>query len=387
LNALLPYMKIAADWLLDPTPTAETNNVSRSNFLLSNDTINPNRILQQGLVFYGFGKYFNDPEMVKRGEYIIQYGLKYHIRNYRDAVRPITGIVTKAGYTDRERMAFSRTLEYLEAQPLGWDWFCETGGSDSSYHATNMLQLLRLFAIIPTTDTEFRRQVWSAIEGGYRWMMRLLQADGDVSLQDNTRVYNGGETYQGKPKRADYLEWLFVLSFYGGIVNRSSVIADSVTMLLNFTKKTLTLNAPMSLYTAGRNLMLAGGVDYESDLLRVALVQIAGTRNAPYTVDLGSHQFLSSIPALAFADTSDILINTTFNGGVLTAEPVVCDRVQSMPDLVQVGAIVVWKDTGDRNTSPLLAYSSNVTGLPYGPLGNDILVDFYGVNNHVFTVQ
>ena len=375
LAILLPYIKISVDWLADPTIIS--GGLTRWQTLLQNDSVAPNRICQQGVAYYGMGAYFNSTYLLNLGRSLIQYALKYQMKSYADASRSAAGIITKPGGT-YPYMAWARTDTYNRAAPLGWGFFSEQGGSDSSYNGTNVMFLLRLYPVILGTDVAFKKQVWSAIVQAFRWQIRMLQSTGEFSQQDNTRVYNGGENYNGKPKVNDYLECLFGFEFYATITNDQSVRDACELMLRFYSVKTFTTTGNMSLYTFGQSEILNGNILLNTDDLYLAIVQTAGTRNAPYHVNLTTDQYLSSIPSAAFADAPTPLSNAVYDpvGGNLTTPTAFFDLVQAMPFLVQIGGIVLYKYTGDSTTSTLIAYSSNLTGLPYGPQGVDINIAF-----------
>lgn len=392
LAALLPYIKVAIDWLANPTVIVATGK-ERWRTLAYNDSINPNRLIQQGLAHYGLGVYFGDSYLIGLGKKIVQMGLLFQCNSYADAIRPPAGIIFRTGSTGVANVAYARTLAYLQSAPLGWGWFSESGGSDSSYNDTNLMFLLQLYPVIQAGDVEFRKQVWLAIERGMRWQLRMLASTGLYSMQDNTRVFNGGENFNGKPKQVDYLEGLFVLEFYAAIARDAAVLAAANTMFTQYTTRVFTPNVPMTLYTLGRSAMLAGTIDLTNpdNEYRVALVQIAGTHNAPYTVNLATDQYLSVIPNAvglsAFADVGEIISGVTFDPGTgnLVGSRTTFYAIQSMPSLVQIGAVVVYLNTGDATTSPLLAYCANVANLPYGPTGSNLAVD-WGSTEIIFTL-
>lgn len=119
------------------------------------------------------------------------------------------------------------------------------------------------------------------------------------------------------------------------------------------------------LYDKGREGFLDGSIDWDTDAIKVVLVDTAA-----YTVNLATHQFLSDIPVGARIATSGNLANKTVTAGVADADDVEFSAVTG----ATIEAIVIYKDTGNAATSRLIAYLDTVTsGLPITPNGGNIL--------------
>lgn len=109
-----------------------------------------------------------------------------------------------------------------------------------------------------------------------------------------------------------------------------------------------------ALYSKGKEHILRDGLS--GDTLKVVLVD-AGQ----YAPNLTTHQYLSDIPAGARVATTAALTGVTYTGGVLDA---------SNPALPDVGGgatgelLVLFADTGDPATSPLLMLIDTAAGLP-----------------------
>lgn len=103
--------------------------------------------------------------------------------------------------------------------------------------------------------------------------------------------------------------------------------------------------------------------DLDGQTVKVALV------TAGYTYS-GSDQYYSSVSASAVG-TPQTLGNKTFTNGIFDADDVTFTAVTGS----QVVALVVYIDTGNAATSPLVAYiDTNVTNLPVLPNGGDISI-------------
>ncbi|ART69128.1 hypothetical protein BTO20_11530 [Mycobacterium dioxanotrophicus] len=83
-----------------------------------------------------------------------------------------------------------------------------------------------------------------------------------------------------------------------------------------------------------------------------------------------AHEFLADVPSLARVCTSPALTGKSYTAGVLDADDALFTAVTG----AQVIAAVVYKDTGNAATSPLLFYIDSMTGLPFTPSGADELI-------------
>lgn len=82
-----------------------------------------------------------------------------------------------------------------------------------------------------------------------------------------------------------------------------------------------------------------------------------------------NHAFLSDIPAGARVATSVPLTGVTVTNRVMDSD----DMTPLFPGLTgeQFEALVLYEDTGNAATSPLLAFYDTLTGLPFTPSGAD----------------
>jgi hypothetical protein len=128
-----------------------------------------------------------------------------------------------------------------------------------------------------------------------------------------------------------------------------------------------------ALYDLGREAFLAGSISWSGDTIKVALVD-TGT----YTVNLATHQFLSSLTGVV--GTAQTLASKTVTAGVADAADVTYTAVTG----ATVEAIVVYKDTGVAGTSPLIAYIDTAANLPVTPNGGDIGITWDNGANKIF---
>jgi hypothetical protein len=131
-----------------------------------------------------------------------------------------------------------------------------------------------------------------------------------------------------------------------------------------------------SLYDKGRESFLNGEIDWTDHDIKAVLVQTSGG----YTVDLANHQYLSSISAGYRVATSANLASKTTTAGVADAADVTFSAVTG----ATVGAAVIYRDTGDADTSPLIAYIDTATGLPVTPNGGNLTITWDSGANKIF---
>jgi len=130
-----------------------------------------------------------------------------------------------------------------------------------------------------------------------------------------------------------------------------------------------------ALYDKGREGFLDGSIDWDTDDIRVILID-----TADYTVDLATHDNLDDIPGAARVAVSGSLTGKTVADGVADAADVVLSAVTGD----QSEALVIYKHTGVESTSRLIAYIDTATGLPVTPNGGDITIAWDNGANKIF---
>jgi hypothetical protein len=128
-----------------------------------------------------------------------------------------------------------------------------------------------------------------------------------------------------------------------------------------------------ALYDKGREKFLTGVIAYGTDAIKAVLVNIAGGH---YTNNMATDEFLASIVAGDRVATSANFTTKTTAAGVAGADGVTFSLVTG----AACGAIVLYKDTTDPATSPLIAYIDTATGLPVTPGGGNISITWDAVN-------
>lgn len=129
-----------------------------------------------------------------------------------------------------------------------------------------------------------------------------------------------------------------------------------------------------NLYNKGAERFAQGLINWNTADVKAVLVD-AGA----YTVNL-THEFLSSIPAGARIATSPSLASKSSVDGACDANDITFTAVSG----VSCEAIVLYVDSGDPATSPLIAYIDTAPGLPITPNGGDIIVTWDNGTNKIF---
>lgn len=131
------------------------------------------------------------------------------------------------------------------------------------------------------------------------------------------------------------------------------------------------------LYAKGRQGFLDGSIDWDTDNIKVVLIDVAD-----YTVNDATHDNLDDIPAAARVATSGNLASKTVTDGVADAADVTLTAVTGDPS----EALGIYKDTGVESTSRLIAYIDTVASgaLSVTPNGGNIDIAWDNGANKIF---
>lgn len=117
-------------------------------------------------------------------------------------------------------------------------------------------------------------------------------------------------------------------------------------------------------YAKGKEKILSGDIDFLTDTIKVMLVTDA------YTCALTTDEFVGTVDDYRVSGTTDqTLTNKTITNGVFDAYDVTFEAVAAGNT---AAALVIYKDTGDAATSPLLTFLNTATGFPFTTNGGDI---------------
>jgi hypothetical protein len=131
-----------------------------------------------------------------------------------------------------------------------------------------------------------------------------------------------------------------------------------------------------ALYAKGKQRTLGALVNWETSTIRAVLV-----RN-DYAQNLATDEFYSTISAHVVG-TPQTLTNKTITNGVFDADDVLFPAVASGSTCE---GVVLYVDTGNPATSPLLAYIDTITGFPLATSGGDVLIQWDNGAFKIFTL-
>jgi hypothetical protein len=132
------------------------------------------------------------------------------------------------------------------------------------------------------------------------------------------------------------------------------------------------------LYDKGRERFLgpaSGQINWINDTIKAVLV------SSSYAPNLTTHEFASSIQTHTGSVTPQTLATKTATNGVADADDVTFTTLAV--DFV-VDYVVLFKDSGAINTSPLICAISGAIGIPLTGSGGDITVQWNNGSNKIF---
>lgn len=120
-----------------------------------------------------------------------------------------------------------------------------------------------------------------------------------------------------------------------------------------------------ALYDKGREGFLDGSIDWDTNNIKVVLVD-----EADDTINLATDDNLDDRAGASRVATSGNLAGKTVTDGVADADDVTLSAVSGD----QFESIDIYKDSGVESTSRLIANIDTATGLPATPSGGDITI-------------
>jgi hypothetical protein len=130
-----------------------------------------------------------------------------------------------------------------------------------------------------------------------------------------------------------------------------------------------------SLYTKAKEGLLEGLFDLTDNTIKLAFVK------SSYSVNLSTHEFLSDIDEAHIAATSSSLSGKTTSSGIFDADNINVENYGTSG----FAYIVLYKDTGVRSTSRLIAYIDTATGLP-APATSEVISITVNWSNDVYKI-
>ena len=137
-----------------------------------------------------------------------------------------------------------------------------------------------------------------------------------------------------------------------------------------------------ALYDTGRNYFLNASINWVTTPVRMGFVSISNQPTA-YVVSLVGDTVYASVPTGARVGFSVASLGTkTTSAGIADA----ADSLMTAVSGPTVGAVLLFASTATANAAdwPLIAYIDTATGLPVGPNGGDITVQWDNGTNKVF---
>lgn len=131
-----------------------------------------------------------------------------------------------------------------------------------------------------------------------------------------------------------------------------------------------------ALYAKGKEAILNGDIDFNTDTIKAALV------DNTYEQNLTTDDFYNDISSYVVG-TPQTLTTPTITNGVFDADDVTFTAV-SAGDTIE--AVVLYKDTGVAGTSPLIAYIDTITGFPLATNGGDITIQWSSGSYKIFSL-
>lgn len=130
-----------------------------------------------------------------------------------------------------------------------------------------------------------------------------------------------------------------------------------------------------ALYDKGREGFLDGSIDYDTNTIKIILID-----EADDTIDLAADDNYDDRASASRVGTATALASKTATNGVADA----ADTTLSTVTGDQSESIDMFKDTGTESTSRLICNIDTATGLPVTPNGGDITVTWDNGANKIF---
>ena len=138
-----------------------------------------------------------------------------------------------------------------------------------------------------------------------------------------------------------------------------------------------------SLYMSGRQGFLDGSIDFDTNTIRLTLINRDGGGSLNNVTDI---TFYTQVGDTARVKTYDAALAATGIGGKTVTSGVAdgFDCTLSATSGQPVGAIILWADSGSPSTSRLIGWIDTGTGLPASPNGGDITVQWSAGASRIF---
>lgn len=164
--------------------------LANENLLYKADSLAPNRLLFNAIAMYGLGLHLNNENAMNSGITFMETAL--------------TLIDSDEGY------------------------FIEEGGWDSSYNGVAIKLAMELFMLL--TDTEAQNKLEPVLVKATQWQESRILETGEISVEGNTRVFHGGESFVGKEKEVDIEKTIRAFYYFSVLAEDDSFknLADKI---------------------------------------------------------------------------------------------------------------------------------------------------------------
>ncbi len=134
--------------------------------------------------------------------------------------------------------------------------------------------------------------------------------------------------------------------------------------------------AVAALYSKGRERFLDGSIDWDTDDIRVALVETGYTYSAAHenVADVATYITVAS-------ERSDALASKTVTSGVADAADKTLSAVTTGKTII---GFIIYKYNASDASSRLISYQDTATGLPLTTNGGDVLLTFSNGDDKIF---
>ena len=119
-------------------------------------------------------------------------------------------------------------------------------------------------------------------------------------------------------------------------------------------------------YRKGAEKVLLAQVNFNTDTIKARLVKNT------YAQNLSTDEFISSVTEIT-GSTDQTLANPSVTNGVFDADDITFTAV---PAGETSEGVVIYKDTGVAETSPLLMYIDTITGFPLATNGGNVVIQW-----------
>ncbi len=133
-----------------------------------------------------------------------------------------------------------------------------------------------------------------------------------------------------------------------------------------------------TMYTKAKELFLSAGISWVDDTIKAVLV------NVSYSPDFNAHQYLTHMRGIVPGPQNvKTLAGKSITGGAADAEDLTFPFVASGQNVYYV---LIYKDTGDPATSPLIILIDTAVGFPAITTGANVYVTFDNGPNKIFSL-